>query len=287
MKEKKKRKGGPKFIHHNPFQAMELGRLEGFECLRVPPCGHRHASCKGHTKRRRDPDTGQHLPCEKWARVGHTVCAYHGLTHRQIALGKAKVEGERQMVEAREKMERAAKSFGLAVVISPQQALLDEISRTAGHVQWLAGVVQNLSDEEIVFGVGSEEHKTGVGETGDAVDLTTVTKVAAPNVWVKLYQQERSHMVHVAKVAISCGIAERQVRIAEEQGQMIAGMLRAIFEDPSLELTEVQLVQARTVASLHLRKMQSAGPASGPKVMARLPGHDGHRNGSLHGDPEQ
>jgi hypothetical protein len=74
-------------------------------------------------------------------------------------------------------------------------------------------------------------------------------------VWLTLYQAERSHLVNVCKAAIACGLAEREVRLAEQQGQLLAELLRAVFSDPALGLTVKQRAAAMTVASQHLRAL--------------------------------
>lgn len=60
-------------------------------------------------------------------------------------------------------------------------ALLEEVHRTAGHVEWL----------------------------GLEVAAQPPTALEAGSVWVELYQDERAHLVRLAKVAIECGVAER------------------------------------------------------------------------------
>src|SRR4029077_16229513 len=104
-------------------------------------------------------------------------------------------------------------------------------------------------------------------------DMTTIQHAARPAVWVQLYQAERAHLVQVCKVAISCGIAERQVKLAEEQGAMIAGVLTAVFADEGLGLTAVQLSLARTVASKHLRQLQAV-PTNRPGLRVVNPPSD-------------
>lgn len=192
-------------------------------------------------------------PCGKWPMHGQQVCETHGgKAPDALKAGAVRWAAKMDMVRA----EKAVKTFGLPLKVDPQQALLDEIYRTAGHVQWLSDMIGNMDEKEIVWNQTASEHQTGVGMLGDAVDMTSVTEQARPAVWMELYQKERAHLVHVCKVAIQCGIAERQVRLAEEQGNAIAGMLRQVFEAEELQLTAIQITAARSLASKLLRQMR-------------------------------
>lgn len=48
--------------------------------------------------------------------------------------------------------------------------------------------------------------------------------------WLKLYNEERDRAAGLSKLAITAGIAERQVRLLESQGAMIANAVRAILD---------------------------------------------------------
>ncbi len=145
--------------------------------------------CKAHNR------SGQQ--CGRPAMNGQKVCRQHGgLATRALANAKRKLEAD----AARE----AVATYGLPREVMPQQALLEELHRTAGHVAWL-GIQLN------------ETARLTVGEE--------------PSVWVKLYQAERKHFADVAKTCIQAGIEERRVRIAEEQGRLIAQVIRGILND--------------------------------------------------------
>lgn len=118
--------------------------------------------------------------------------------------------------------------YGKPKDIDPDHAILEELARTAGHVDWLRDRIQALEDPEQLKSVTA----FGVG----------------PNFWLKLYQSERDHLTNVAKVAKAMGIAERQVRIAEEQGRMIAMAMMKFMDHPLLNMTPEQKALARTAA---------------------------------------
>jgi hypothetical protein len=156
------------------------------------------------------------------------------------------VERRRQEEAAR----RAVVTYGLPRDVDPYEALREEIVRTAGHVAWLGAVVATLPAEDLVFGV--ERSETGAGESR-LNRYQREARSARPSVWLTLYQAERSHLVNVCKAAIACGLVEREVCLAEQQGQLLADVLRAVFDDPALGLTAKQHAAASTVASQHLR----------------------------------
>jgi hypothetical protein len=158
-------------------------------------------------------------------------------------------------VERRQQEEAARQAvvtYGLPRDVDPYEALREEIARAAGHVAWLGAVVATLPAEDLVFGV--ERFETGTGESR-LNRYQREARLARPSVWLTLYQAERNHLVNVCKVAIACGLAEREVRLAEQQGQLLAEVLRAVFGDPALGLTVTQRAAAMTVASQHLRAL--------------------------------
>jgi hypothetical protein len=91
----------------------------------------------------------------------------------------------------------------------PFEFLLDEVSRCAGNVAWLEGKISRLPFDEMLL-----------DDEG-----------AGPGGWVKLYQQERQKGVRASEVAIRAGIAERHVRIAEQQTNDVVAIIRATLTE--------------------------------------------------------
>lgn len=123
----------------------------------------------------------------------------------------------------REIAHREVESLGLPREVDPHTALLEELARTAGHVQWLGMKVREMQEHELVGPTGSEgtDAKTGLQHY----------PTAEYNVWVRLYQDERKQLTLVATACIKAGIEERRVRLAEQQGQLIAQVLVAVLQD--------------------------------------------------------
>jgi hypothetical protein len=159
--------------------------------------------------------------------VGVGRCKLHGgktPTHQQA--------GQKALAAA------AVTTFGLPREIDPRDALLEEVYRTAGAVDWLTQKVRDLQAEAVVWGKAEE--------TADDIKYK-----AGVNVWVQLLQQERAHMVRVAKEAINAGIEERRVRLAEQQGTMLASVIKAILGDLNLNAEQQALVPQ--IVPRHLR----------------------------------
>lgn len=185
----------------------------------------------GHGKPRCGGKNRQGQPCGNGAgkgtdHVGVGNCKNHGgstPTGRRFA--------------QTELAKRAVQTYGLPREVAPDVALLEEVHRTAGHVAWLQQKVAEIDEDDLTWGLVEEVDK-GSGEfTG--IDRT---ERATPNVWLVLYQQERKHLTDVCKAALSAGIAERQVKLAEQQGTLIAQVITRILDDLSLSADQRALV---------------------------------------------
>ncbi|HEY6793394.1 MAG TPA: hypothetical protein VI248_01785 [Kineosporiaceae bacterium] len=140
-------------------------------------------------------------------------------------------------------------TFGRPVEIDPADALLQEVHRTAGHVAWLAEQVRALDSQALTRGTRSVQVSE---KTGFQAGITT-TKEAGPQVdlWLELYFRERQHLVKVCAAALAAGVEERRVRLAEQQGGLLASVIRAVLDD--LQLSEVQRAMVAEVVPRHLR----------------------------------
>lgn len=145
--------------------------------------------------------------------------------------------------------ESAVAMYGLPRAIDPHAALLEELHRTAGHVAWLA---QKIADFE-TDGELKQYAAAGTFESdSDGVDRALVWE--KPAVWVEMYHRERVHFAKVAKTCVSLGIEERRVHLAEQQGQLIAQVLRGV-------LTELGVIDRPEVPAVVRRHLTLVAPA--------------------------
>lgn len=168
--------------------------------------------CKATSK-----TTGQQ--CRKARMRGATVCRSHGGAASQV-----KAAASRRAQEAA--AAKAVATYGLPREVDPHDALLEEVHRTAGHVAWLGGIVAEIDVGDLVWGKTEEAEKRATEFAG-----TDTTYGAKPNVWLELYHRERQHLTNVCKACITAGIDERRVRIAEQQGELIAQVIRGVLTD--------------------------------------------------------
>lgn len=187
--------------------------------------------------------------------VNQHVCHLHGGKSPR-ALAAAVRRG--QQAAALE----AVATYGLPVDISPTEALLEEVRWTAGHVQWLRARVQELEESALVWGVTRTETETSgsmrvdLDDQGDVESVGSapadkIIRTAGANIWLDLYDRERKHLVGVCSAAIKAGVEERRVRLAESQGELVAGAIRAILSD--LGLSPEQEGRVGEVVPRHLR----------------------------------
>jgi hypothetical protein len=128
---------------------------------------------------------------------------------------------------------QAVAVYGLPRDVDPHVALLEELHRTAGHVDW-------LSRRIAAFERADELKQLAAGAGGATWER--------PAVWVELYQAERRHLAAVAKVCIEVGVEERRVSLAERQGALVAEAIRGILTD----LGVVDRPDAAAVVRRHL-----------------------------------
>jgi hypothetical protein len=178
--------------------------------------------------------------CRNPAVPGATVCRFHGgaapqvqeAAQRRIALAEARL---------------AAETLGLLIDISPEQALLDEVQRAAGMVAFYQARVEEIADggfNSLVFGL--TKSKIGGEDGGDTFE-------AKPNVWLELFNGERDRLVKVCAAALRAGIEERRVKLAEQQGILVAAVIRRILT--RLNLSDEQAALVGTVVPEELRAL--------------------------------
>jgi hypothetical protein len=175
-------------------------------------------------------NTGKVVPatCQKTAGWGTD---HPGIGRCRLHGGAAPSHSKNaQVVVAKE----AVETYGLPREIDPQEALIEELARTAGHVGWLGQKVKELEEPEMYGPVGAETYPR-----------------AEPHVWIRLYQEERKHLANVASTCIKAGIEERRVQIAESQGLLLARVIDAVLKE-----LKVPPDKARPILRRHLSAVQ-------------------------------
>lgn len=177
-------------------------------------CGVVHeAGCHGHVRSR------DGAPCGQRPILGATVCAKHG--GNRVAV-KAAAARNVKVAELTTYMAR----LGTPPEVDPVDALLSTIAWTHAEVEYLRGKVMEIDDGEMVWGLVESSDKTGGEDWG-----TKRVERAGVNVWLQLYHQRSDKLVEYTAKAISAGLEERRVKVAESVGTAMIGVLRAIMAD--------------------------------------------------------
>jgi len=83
-------------------------------------------------------------------------------------------------------------------------------------------------------------------------DLVTDERLAMHPYWIE-WREESERMVKFGELLVRAGFQERQVRVVEEQATLFADLMRNVFDDPTLGLSEAQRQTARRIAASQLR----------------------------------
>lgn len=105
--------------------------------------------------------------------------------------------------------------------VSPEQVMMEELARSYAIVNYL--------------------------------ESETDTMAAMWPEWQAVLLAERKHQMDVAKVMIAAGIAERSVRIIEDQARVLGYAIRAILDD--LNLTDEQRSLAPQIVRHHMAEL--------------------------------
>ena len=169
--------------------------------------------------------------CRQWAGAGTTHkkigrCDRHGgatATHLRHA--------QKQWAAA------AVLKFGLPRKIDPHTALLEEVHRTAGRVAFWEDWARGQNPADLVWGMT-------VQQEGDGKLVGSFKQYeAAPSVILKLEAEERKHLVRVCAEAIRCGIEERAVKVAEQEGQVFFRMLTLVLAHYGVDIMDDEVRQ--------------------------------------------
>ncbi len=187
--------------------------------------------------------------CMGWKAKGKAYCKKPpGWGTWHAGVGRCKLHGGANPDYASEVYRlRAIQSvnrYALPIEIDPQEALIQELARTNGLICWLEFKVNQLED--------SGDESNMVGPVGGAQGGYPEYK---PNVYYNMLQGERKHFIDVSKACISAGIEERRVRLAEQQGALIAKVIQGILKDLEVDTDP----RAPKIVREHLTLVASEG----------------------------
>lgn len=176
-------------------------------------------------------------PCGNRPMKGSTVCRMHGGKAPQVA----KAAQNRVLVmSVIEKAERMIARAG--VESTPEEILWDSLcSANAKRIIW----GQEVAALDAKGKLYERSYITGTKTVHPAVD--------EEKHWIRECRQ-------MAKDCITLGLKEREVRLAERQGEMIVQLFRAFMSDPDwpAEVRKEIAAKGPSIAARHLRALGSA-----------------------------
>lgn len=173
--------------------------------------------------------------------TGWGKCSFHGGNTPTLRTSAARYMGG----EVIERMTNAY-GFGGPVEISPQEALLQEVRRSAGHVGF-------LKDRLDMF-------ELKIGEE---------VLPEAKRELIELYRAERQMLVRTAKAAVDAGIAQERVQLEREKGVKLVEVLREVFDGLGLSLDQQRLLPILVPMALRkLTEPQTAMQIEQPKQLS-------------------
>jgi hypothetical protein len=178
-------------------------------------------------------------------------CKFHGgstRTHR--------VAGEIQL--ARVALHRLGVPLDIA---DPADMLLSMVRESAGNLRVLREMVNELIDPVQL------QQMIDLGWTADRPLAPMYaamrhasgahTGLGKEHVVVSMYDSERERLVKFSAEALKAGIAERQVKLAEQLASSVAAAMMSLLDDPALGLSRDQREAGRKAAGRHLRVLAS------------------------------
>ena len=172
--------------------------------------------------------------------VGYGPCAYH--------MGSTPTGRKAAAIEMADEL---MVFYGQPIETSPIQALLDEVNRTAGHVDWLGRVISQ-------FNVPLEELVEDDGKGGIKINRPAGIPPEVDG-WLRQYMSERNQLIRAAAACLHAGVEQRLVNIAEEQGTKLADAVETILN--GLGLTERQWALVPTLVPNVLRQLTASTPS--------------------------
>lgn len=181
-------------------------------------------------------------PCKKPPMQGQKRCRNHGGASPQ-----AKKKGAERVALAK---------IGELVEQLRPDSRVDPLDELLGVIGLDARMVALLETEVHEFTVHPEVSALGPpGALGIRPAFYGPNHLGdgAPHILAAELKRWSDQLARHCKLALDAGVAERQVRLAEEQGRLIVRVIESMLDDPALGLTKKQRSAGRKVAARHLR----------------------------------
>lgn len=138
--------------------------------------------------------------------------------------------------------------------IEPQDAILECIRISAGEVAYAS---ERIADLDVAHFVG-EPRRTLARKTPDGTITEVRQDPPALHVWIVVRQQAMDRLVNYSFAALKAGIEERRVRIAEQQGMLLAQAVQGILRELGVD----QRPEVAGIVRKHLTLVAGEQPAA-------------------------
>lgn len=212
-------------------------------------------ACTGHISQDRDDGKKAGEPCSNTPRKGGYVCRFHGGAIKRV---QRAAETRLALMSAQGEIAQLMRDCDLPDQ-DPAAGLLEVVRVSGAMMRLLTVKVGELSEDPVVNEV-LVESKTGELSTKKVSDLNGFWGYSkdgemTPHPYVQLLKVWNERYEKACAVALSSGIAERQVKLAENQAELLATAVKAILT--GLNLTPEQWELAPTVVATQLRALSA------------------------------
>lgn len=145
--------------------------------------------------------------------------------------------------------------FGARRDVHPAEALLELVQWTAGEVDYWRMRVRELDEEALTWGVSKVKE--------DGHDKGT-TYEAKPNIAYTMLRDASDRLERYSSSALKAGVDERRVRIAEQQGTQLLGVLIACLTELGHDVSPGS--EAARIVLKHIEPLRAAVTAEAVQV---------------------
>ena len=167
--------------------------------------------------------------CGRHAIIGGTVCASHG--------------GSAPAVKAKAAVRAEVMRWTVGTLREdPGDVLLRMVTAAVVLAEGYGSLIERkVAEAQERLGDEFDLEDVLVGEVWVTDDNGTTHKAGEYiRSLLKLQGEWSDRAVNFASKAVAAGLAERQVRLAERQGALVATVMRAVMVDPALALSDAQ-----------------------------------------------
>lgn len=202
-----------------------------------------------HDNLERDPPRLKGEPCLSIAGKGTGHPGYGNCSKH-----RGNLKGEIKKAAKEEAMEEYMKIMGPAIDVDPMDALLWCVRIAAGEVAYTTHKIELIEEHQELARPTELTERVGGGKEGNYVE--TKEMPVSLNLWIQVRQNATDRLAKYSKMALDAGVAERQVKVAEQAGDELAMAIRAILD--GLELTAGQEQKAPDLVRSALIGLESA-----------------------------